>query len=102
MTDPVPAAHGEPPGGCPVCGGPWTDGRIAVPIVGTLRFVYRLGTNEVATEVTATLCEDCGHVALRAKDPAMIGRARRAAALGTTREQNRARQRSRHGQGSPE
>ena len=101
MTDPAPAADGEPPGGCPVCGGPWTEGRIAVPIVGTLRFVYRLGTNEVATEVAASLCEDCGHVALRAQDPAMIGRARRAAALGTTREQNRARQRSRHGQEGP-
>ena len=35
MTDPAPAAHGTSPAGCPVCGGPWTDGRIAVPIVGT-------------------------------------------------------------------
>jgi len=102
MSDATPAENSPQREGCPLCGGQWIEGRIAMPLIGSLRFVYRLGTNEVATEVAATLCEDCGHVALRAKDPAMIGRARRAAALGTTREQNRARQRSRHGQGSPE
>lgn len=76
MTKPV------PPDTCPLCGGPWIDGRIAVPIVGSLRFVYRLGTNEVATEVAARMCESCGHVGLRARDPELIGRARRAATHG--------------------
>jgi Zn-finger nucleic acid-binding protein len=65
---------------CPSCGGEWVDGRIAVPIVGSLRFVYRLGTNEVATEVAAQMCGDCGAVQLRARDPQAIVRAQRAAA----------------------
>jgi hypothetical protein len=78
----------EEPGGptldprCPSCGGQWVDGRIAVPIVGALRFVYRLGTNEVATEVSARMCGDCGAVELRARDPETIVRAQRAAAQG--------------------
>jgi hypothetical protein len=76
MTD----APDVPHDGCPVCGGTWIDGRIAVPVVGSLRFVYRLGINEVATEVAARMCASCGHVNLRAKDPALIDRARRAAA----------------------
>jgi hypothetical protein len=63
---------------CPECGGDLVAGRIAVPIVGSLRFVYRLGTNEVATEVTAQLCGDCGRVRLQAKDPELILRAVRA------------------------
>lgn len=75
MTTPTPGGTGR----CPACRGELTDGRIAVPIVGSLRFVYRLGTTEVATEVAAQMCEDCGHVALRGRDPGLIGRARRAA-----------------------
>jgi Zn-finger nucleic acid-binding protein len=67
---------------CPSCGGEWVDGRIAMPIVGALRFVYRLGTNEVATEVAARMCADCGAVQLRARDPQAIVRAERAAANG--------------------
>ena len=63
---------------CPLCGGPWVDGRIAVPIVGALRFAYRLGTNDVTTEVAARMCESCGHVALRARRPDLIARARQA------------------------
>ena len=70
---------------CPVCAGSWVDGRISVPIVGALRFVYRLGTNEVTTEVVARMCEDCGHVDLHARDPELIVRARRAATQGRTR-----------------
>jgi hypothetical protein len=66
---------------CPSCGGEWVEGRIAVPIVGSLRFVYRLGTNEVATEVAARMCGECGLVHLRARDPGSIVRAARAAAL---------------------
>jgi Zn-finger nucleic acid-binding protein len=67
---------------CPSCRGQWIDGRIAVPIVGSLRFVYRLGTNEVATEVAAQMCGNCGAVQLRARDPEAIVRAQRAAAQG--------------------
>lgn len=67
---------------CPSCGGQWIDGRVAMPIVGSLRFVYRLGTNEVATEVAARMCEGCGAVELRARDPESIVRAHRAAAQG--------------------
>jgi Zn-finger nucleic acid-binding protein len=67
---------------CPSCGGQWIDGRIAVPIVGSLRFVYRLGTNEVTTEVAARMCGECGAVELRARDPEAIVRAQRAAAHG--------------------
>ena len=63
---------------CPLCGGAWVDGRLAVPVVGALRFSYRLGTNDVTTEVAARMCGDCGHVALQARDPEMIVRASRA------------------------
>jgi len=80
VTVPVPDEAER--GACPMCGGRWIDGRIAVPIVGSLRFVYRLGTNEVATEVAALLCGDCGHVRLRARDPDSISRAQRAATHG--------------------
>jgi hypothetical protein len=73
------------PEGCPRCGGPWVDGRLAVPVVGSLRFSYRLGTNDVATEVDARMCADCGHVDLRARNPEMIVRARRAEREGGTR-----------------
>jgi hypothetical protein len=79
-----PTGAGPDPGlqECPSCGGSWIDGRIAVPVVGSLRFVYRLGTNEVATEVEARMCAGCGNVDLRAKDPTLIDRARRAAVQG--------------------
>jgi hypothetical protein len=87
MTDSTPAASGSAPDQCRECGGSWTAGRIAVPIVGSLRFVYRLGTNEVSTEVAADLCGNCGHVRLRARDPKLIEQAGRAARYGrpTTR-----------------
>jgi Zn-finger nucleic acid-binding protein len=75
----------EPGQHCPSCGGEWVDGRIALPIVGALRFVYRLGTTEVATEVAAQMCEDCGTVRLQARDPEAIVRAQRAAAQGRTK-----------------
>ena len=75
MTTPVPDGTSGPAGLCPLCGGQWIDGRVAIPIVGSLRFVYRLGTNEVATEVTARMCKDCGHLELRARDPDLIRRA---------------------------
>ncbi len=90
-------------GGCPLCGGSWIDGRLAVPVVGSLRFSYRLGTTEVATEVAARMCGDCGHVALRARDPEMIVRARRAEELTGGRgrtgwPRSAGNPRSRHGQ----
>jgi hypothetical protein len=50
-----------------------------MPLIGSLRFVYRLGTNDVAAEVLAQMCTDCGHVRLRARDPEMICRAEQAA-----------------------
>ena len=52
---------------------------MAMPLVGSLRFMYRLGTNDVAAEVRAQMCIDCGHVRLRARDPEMIRRAEQAA-----------------------
>ncbi len=87
--------------GCPLCGGEWVDGRLAVPVVGSLRFSYRLGTTEVGTEVAARMCGGCGHVALRARDPETIVRARRAAELTAGRGRTGPRwagPRFRHGQ----
>ena len=78
MTDLVPDGGQGPGELCPVCRGRWIDGRVAIPIVGSLRFVYRLGTNEVATEVAARMCKDCGHVELRGREPDLISRAERA------------------------
>jgi hypothetical protein len=68
----------SPAEGCPECDGSWLSGKIAIPIAGGLRFVYRLRTNEVATEVTARMCGDCGRVELRGKDPGLIRRAHEA------------------------
>ena len=78
MTDLVPDGGKGPGELCPVCRGRWIDGRVAIPIVGSLRFVYRLGTNEVATEVAARMCKDCGYVELRGREPDLISRAERA------------------------
>jgi len=64
---------------CPLCGGQWIDGRIAMPLVGGMRFVYRLGTNDVTAEVVAQMCTDCGHVRMRARAPEPIRRAEYAA-----------------------
>jgi hypothetical protein len=69
---------------CPDCGGSLVSGKVAVPIIGTLRFVYRIGTNEIATEVRAQMCADCGRVVLRATDPGLIRRAQEAGRLGRT------------------
>jgi hypothetical protein len=80
MTSRVPDGAGGPGEFCPLCRGRWIDGRVAIPIVGSLRFVYRLGTNEVATEVAARMCAECGHLELRARDPGLIRRAETASA----------------------
>lgn len=82
MTTPVPDGPSRPGELCPLCQGQWIDGRIAIPIVGSLRFVYRLGTNEVATEVTARMCKDCGHLELRGRNPDLISRAEKASTQG--------------------
>jgi hypothetical protein len=82
MTEATRADTGTQGGDCPLCGGPWIDGRIAVPVVGSLRFVYRLGTYEAATEVVARMCKECGYVHLRGHDPRLIDRAQQAAAHG--------------------
>ena len=74
----MPAQTTPPDQRCPLCQGRWIDGRVAIPIVGSLRFVYRLDTTEVATEVLARMCQNCGHVQLRARDPELIGRAEKA------------------------
>jgi hypothetical protein len=79
MTAAMPAETSAPRERCPLCQGRWIDGRVAIPIVGSLRFVYRLGTNEVATEVVARMCKDCGHVELRGREPDLISRAEQAA-----------------------
>ena len=78
MSDAMPVENTPQQDDCPLCGGRWIDGRIAMPVVGSLRFVYRLGTNDVAAEVRAQMCPDCGHVRLRARDPEMICRAEQA------------------------
>jgi hypothetical protein len=80
MTTPTPDETGAGPARCPSCGGRWIDGRIAMPIVGGLRFTYRLGTNEVTTEVAARMCGDCGQVDLRGREPDLIRRAEQASA----------------------
>jgi hypothetical protein len=80
MTDSVPDSTSAPHELCPLCQGQWIDGRLAIPIVGSLRFVYRLGTNEVGTEVVARMCKDCGHLELRGRDPDLISRAHQASA----------------------
>jgi hypothetical protein len=78
MSDAMPTESSPQNRSCPLCGGRWIEGRVAMPLVGSLRFVYRLGTNDVAAEVLAQMCTDCGHVALRARDPELIRRAEHA------------------------
>ncbi len=57
---------------------------MAVAVLGAPRFVVRIGTTEVATEVGATLCGECGLVQLKGRDPAGVRTARLAAGLGRT------------------
>jgi hypothetical protein len=80
MSDAMPVENTPQHDDCPLCGGRWIDGRIAIPVVGSLRFVYRLGTNDVTAEVFAKMCMDCGHVRIRAGEPEPIRRAEHAAA----------------------
>lgn len=57
---------------CRDCGGSLVEGSMALPLLGSPRFAYRLGTTEVTTEVAALMCLDCGTVRLRARDPERI------------------------------
>jgi hypothetical protein len=71
---------------CRDCGGSLVEGSMALPLLGSPRFAYRLGTTEVTTEVAALMCVDCGTVRLRARDP---GRIRSAAAAREARPSSR-------------
>src|SRR3954470_1979812 len=79
MSGVTPDEGSSEQGGCPLCGGQWIEGRMAMPLIGSLRFVYRLGMNDVAAEGLAPMCTDCGHVRLRARNPELIRRAEHAA-----------------------
>lgn len=63
---------------CPECGGDLIIGTVAFPFLGTPRFAYRLKTVDVAVDLTARLCVDCGCVVLRAQDAEPIRQARAA------------------------
>jgi hypothetical protein len=65
----------SPPDVCRDCGGRLVEGSMALPLLGSPRFAYRLGTTEVTTEVAALMCLNCGTVQLRARDPERISSA---------------------------
>jgi hypothetical protein len=65
---------------CPDCGGDLVDGSMGLPLLGSPRFAFRLGTTEVQTDVLASMCRDCGRIDLRASDPGRIRVAASAAA----------------------
>ena len=69
---------------CLSCGGAMIEGSMAVTVLGSPRFVVRVATTEVATEVAAAMCAACGLIQLRARDPVAIRTARAAAGLGRT------------------
>lgn len=70
---------------CHQCGGPLVEGSMALPLLGSPRFAYRLGTTEVTTEVAASMCQDCGTVRLRARNPERIRNAAAARAARSRR-----------------
>lgn len=57
---------------CRDCGGTLVEGSMALPLLGSPRFAYRLGTTEVTTEVAALMCLNCGTVRLRGRNPDRI------------------------------
>lgn len=57
---------------CHDCGGTLVEGSMALPLLGSPRFAYRLGTTEVTTEVAALMCLECGTVRLRGRNPDRI------------------------------
>jgi hypothetical protein len=71
------ADHGRT---CSECGGDLVDGSMGLPLLGSPRFAFRLGTKEVQTDVLASMCRDCGRIDLRASDPGRIRAAASAAA----------------------
>jgi hypothetical protein len=70
---------------CGDCGGTLVEGSMALPLLGSPRFAYRLGTTEVTTEVTASMCPDCGAVRLRGRNPERIRNAAAARAVRSRR-----------------
>lgn len=52
-------------------------GEIALPMLGTARFAYRVGGVSVETELDGAMCADCGAVVFHARNPERIGRAHR-------------------------
>ena len=63
---------------CTGCGGIQVAGSIGFPLLGAPRFSYKLRTLEVSVEVVARMCESCGLVEFRAKDPRPVKDARAA------------------------
>lgn len=70
--DPAPDAR------CAECGGELVAGSVGLPLLGSPRFAYRLGTMDVAVDVAARMCESCGLVVFRVANPGPIRDARRA------------------------
>ncbi|MPY57626.1 hypothetical protein [Streptomyces spongiae] len=61
-----------PADSCRDCGGTLVEGSMALPLLGSPRFAYRLGTTEVTTEVAALMCPSCGTITLRGRNPDRI------------------------------
>jgi hypothetical protein len=57
---------------CRDCGGTLVEGSMALPMLGSPRFAYRLGTTEVTIEVAALMCLSCGIIRLRGRNPDRI------------------------------
>jgi hypothetical protein len=57
---------------CPNCGGRMIPGNIVLPILGTPKFAHRVKGLSVETELDGLMCESCGEVTLRARDPERI------------------------------
>jgi hypothetical protein len=47
-------------------------GTIILPILGTPKFAHRVKGLSVETELDGLMCESCGEVSLRARDPERI------------------------------
>lgn len=63
---------------CTECGGVQVAGNIGFPLLGSPKFSYKVRTLEVSVEVVARMCESCGLVEFRAKDPRPVKDARAA------------------------
>ena len=63
---------------CPGCGGVLVAGSVGFPLRGAPKFSYKLRATEVSVALVARMCESCGLVEFRAKDPTPIRDARAA------------------------